>query len=71
MEEQLDRIEGKLDAVLRILTDDVQGSCDKMAAHIDFVETVYEDVKNPLGYVCKKINYLSKDTNGKEIEDAV
>ena len=67
----MDRIEGKLDTILKILTDDVQGSCDKMAAHIDFVETVYEDVKNPLGYVCSKINYLSSAPRCKEIEDIV
>ena len=32
-----------------MLTEDVKENCDKMAGHIDFIETVYEDVKNPLG----------------------
>jgi len=71
MEEQLDRIERKLDTILKILIDDVQGSCGKMAAHIDFVETVYEDVKNPLGYVCNRIKHLSGTPRCNQIEDMV
>ena len=48
-------IELKLDLILHTLqknTDD----CHKMSQHIDFVETVYNNVKNPLGYICNKVN---------------
>ena len=48
-------IELKLDLILHTLqknTDD----CHKMSEHIDFVETVYNNVKNPLGYICNKVN---------------
>ena len=30
--------------------------CKKMSEHIDFVENVYENVKNPLGFLCNKLN---------------
>ena len=29
--------------------------CKKMGGHIDFVEEVYDNVKHPLGYICKKM----------------
>ena len=71
MEERLDRIEDKLDRIMQMLTEDVKESCDKMAGHIDFIETVYEDVKNPLGYVCNKVRYLASVSEVKEIQDVV
>ena len=30
-----------------------------MGEHIDFIETVYDTVKSPLGYLCNKISYVS------------
>ena len=30
-----------------------------MGEHIDFVENVYENVKNPLGYIYNKLSYVS------------
>ena len=27
-----------------------------MGSHIDFVENVYDNVKNPLGFICRKMN---------------
>jgi len=64
----LDRIEEKLDIIITILTEDVKENCDKMGEHINFIETVYEDVKNPLGYICNKVKYLSSGESHKEIE---
>ena len=29
-----------------------------MSSHIDFVDNVYDNVKNPLGFFCNKINTL-------------
>jgi hypothetical protein len=29
-----------------------------MKQHIDFIEDVYENVRNPLGIICNKINSL-------------
>lgn len=56
--EKLDRIEKKLDKLI-----DQSGSnnknCEKMSKHIDFIENIYDNVKNPLGYICEKITTLT------------
>ena len=70
MEERLDRVEEKLDILIKIVTEDVRENCGKMGEHIDFIETVYDNVKNPLGYICNKINYLSSSSSYKELENA-
>ena len=41
------------------IDNEVLQECKKMGAHIDFIENVYDNVKNPLGYICKKIGYLT------------
>ena len=34
-----------------------------MSGHIDFVENVYENVKNPLGYICNKVgSFIGNDS---------
>ena len=70
MEERLLRIEAKLDRLINIVTEDVKDNCDKMGNHIDFVETVYENVKNPLGYICGKINYLAQNSHSSKLTSA-
>ena len=57
MEERLARIEDKLDLILEKLETDIEANCEKMADHITFVETVYDQVKNPLAFICHKLNY--------------
>ena len=57
MEERLARIEGKLDLILEKLETNIEANCEKMADHITFVETIYEHVKHPLGFICNKVNY--------------
>jgi hypothetical protein len=61
LEKQYSTIEKKLDLILEILNTDLKQNCEKMGDHIDFVEKVYDNVKNPLGFICNKINFLSKD----------
>jgi hypothetical protein len=36
---------------------------------IDFIETVYENMKNPLGYICGKINYLTVNSPHLKLEE--
>ena len=37
-----------------------------MGNHIDFVENVYDNVKNPLGFICNRVNYFrGQDDNVK------
>lgn len=59
MEEKMELIQKKLDFIIEFFEGDVKKNCEKMGEHIDFVENVYENVKNPLGYLCNKIRYLS------------
>ncbi len=58
MEEKIDNLTNKLDHIVNLIKNNKE-NCEKMGNHIDFVESVYENVKNPLGYVCSKISYLS------------
>ena len=59
LDDKLDKIDKKLDFIIEFFEKDVKKNCDKMGEHIDFVENVYDNVKNPLGYLCNKISYLS------------
>ena len=52
-----ERIEQKLDEILFILKKDISKNTKKMGDHIDFVETVYENVKSPLGFLCNTITH--------------
>ena len=38
------------------LDDELIPECKKMGSHIVFIESVYDTVKHPLGYLCNKIN---------------
>tara|TARA_Y100000741_G_scaffold85279_1_gene62792 strand:- start:4170 stop:4427 length:258 start_codon:yes stop_codon:yes gene_type:complete len=65
----LENIDKKLEDIedrMTILENKVDGElikeCKKMGSHIDFVETVYDNVKHPLGYINNKI----KGIIGKE-----
>jgi len=69
MEERLERIENKLDILIKLVSEDVKANCGKMGEHIDFIETVYENVKNPLGYICGKINYLAGNSPQLKFEE--
>ena len=40
-----------------------------MGSHIDFVEDVYDNVKNPLGFICNKVNYLSGNDDVYSLEN--
>lgn len=42
---------------------DLKNSCQKMSEHIDFIENVYDNVKNPLGFICNKISSISGNSN--------
>jgi hypothetical protein len=59
---RIENIEKKLDRIIEILEKNTE-DCNKMSSHIDFIETIYENVKNPLGYVCEKIKTISGNTN--------
>lgn len=60
---KVDLIMNKLEMLERKLDTDIVKECKKMGSHIDFVEEVYDNVKHPLGYICKKITYLTGKTH--------
>ena len=66
VEKRLERLEEKIDQILDLLQKEVNPNCKKMGNHIDFVENVYDNVKNPLGFICNKVNYFrGQDDNVK------
>ena len=56
LEYKLIELDIKLNKIIDLLEQDIQPNCKKMSSHIDFVDTVYDNVKNPLGFFCNKIN---------------
>jgi len=59
LEYKLIDLEVKLNKILELLENDVAPNCNKMSTHIDFIDKVYDTVKNPLGFLCNKVNLLS------------
>lgn len=59
IQEHLIRVEAKIDKLTKLLDGSLKNNCEKMGEHIDFIERVYENVKNPLGYVCNKVRSMS------------
>lgn len=67
IDSKIKELEIKVDKIIDLLENDVKPNCDKMNSHINFVDSVYENVKNPLHYICNKIVYLK----GENIETIV
>jgi uncharacterized protein YaaN involved in tellurite resistance len=65
LEKKFLTMETKMDKILEILEKD----CKKMCDHIDFVENVYDNVKQPFYYVMNKVSYLVSNDN-KNILDS-
>lgn len=59
LEYKLIDLEIKLNKILELLENDIKPNCNKMNTHIDFVDKVYDSVKNPLDFICNKVNKLS------------
>tara|TARA_B100000401_G_scaffold326512_1_gene226633 strand:- start:6167 stop:6451 length:285 start_codon:yes stop_codon:yes gene_type:complete len=58
IEEKIAKLDQKLDEVFKILNEQVVPECNKMSNHINFIETVYNTVKRPLGFICNKIRTI-------------
>jgi division protein CdvB (Snf7/Vps24/ESCRT-III family) len=68
LSKNLEKVNNKIDLIIEILNVDVKEKCDKMGEHIDFIENVYDNVKNPLGYLCNKLNSFTGE-NQYSLED--
>ena len=56
LNEKIDNNSKMLNDILKLLRNDVTKNCKKMNEHIEFVENVYDAIKNPLSYICNSIN---------------
>ena len=56
LESRLTLLEQKMDMIVELLKQDGK----KMRDHIDFIEGVYETIKNPFYYILDKINVYKK-----------
>lgn len=54
IEEELKKIDDKLTDLI-ILMNDNKRDCEKMSSHIDFIDSVYQKLKTPIDYVCKRL----------------
>lgn len=61
--DKVDLLERKIDNLNKKIEGELLDECKKMGSHIDFVEQVYDNVKHPLGYICKKVGYLTGNTD--------
>jgi len=59
LNDKVESLESKIDNLNDKVDEEVLEECKKMGSHIDFVENVYDNVKHPLGYICKKIKGLT------------
>ena len=54
IEEELKKIDDKLTDLI-ILMNDNKRDCEKMSSHIDFIDSVYQKLKTPIDYICKRL----------------
>ena len=59
LNDKVESLEEKIENLSEKIDGEVLEECKKMGSHIDFVENVYDNVKHPLGYICKKIKGLT------------
>tara|TARA_B100000073_G_scaffold317149_1_gene294300 strand:- start:26 stop:334 length:309 start_codon:yes stop_codon:yes gene_type:complete len=59
LNDKVESLESKVEDLNDKVDEEVLEECKKMGSHIDFVENVYDNVKHPLGYICKKIKGLT------------
>ena len=70
LEEKISKIDKKLNTILELLNTDLKKNCEKMGNHIDFVETVYDKIRNPLNFMCNRVNeYSGNDPKILQLED--
>ena len=55
--EKVENIESKID-LLSKTSEKVEKNCDRMCDHIQFVESTYNVIRNPLNCLTTRINYM-------------
>ena len=68
MNEKLNFISNEIKYIKDTINDDLKYSSEKLNNHINFIENVYENVKNPLGYLCKAITFNTSEDDHKYLD---
>lgn len=63
MNNNIEVINNKINILIGTMDNDLIPECKKMGGHIDFIETIYDKVKYPLGYLCNRIKTLTNKNN--------
>lgn len=56
LEKKINKIEKDIEKILSILESNIAPNCSRMDSHISFIESVYNNVKSPMDYICNSIN---------------
>jgi hypothetical protein len=63
LEKKIYDIEKKIDKILNILESNIAPNCSRMNSHISFIESVYNNIKSPMDYICNSINRFRLTNN--------
>ena len=68
LNKNIEKMNDKLDILCNNskLHEEVFSECKKMGSHIDFIESVYDNMKHPLNYLCGTINTISNNSNNNK-----
>jgi hypothetical protein len=68
LNKNIEQMNDKLDILCNNskLNEEVFSECKKMGSHIDFIESVYDNMKHPLNYLCGTINTISNNSNNNK-----
>ena len=55
LDQKVSGLDDKLDILIKLVSDNKE-DCKKMSSHIDFIDSVYNNVKAPMNYICSNIN---------------
>ena len=61
-------LENKMDKIIDLMENSIKPNCEKMSYHIDFIEKIYQNVKNPLNSICNLFSRESTIDNNFSIE---
>ena len=71
IKDYVNKLNDNIEKLTEKIDNNITTECTKMGNHIDFIEQVYYNVKNPLEYICKQVNNLidTESINDKLIND--
>lgn len=70
LENKINNLHNKFYDLNQKIDSDVIIECKKMGSHINFVENVYDNVKQPLGYISNKVKSLINKNDNYSLTDS-